>query len=88
MLETSGMAAVHTGDRARGDPVGDAVVAPVMALALTEDIVVDRVVLLGGEKTRVGGAKTGGEGVAGNKRLCTAPFFLPFKNLNKIYRSC
>ena len=78
MLETSGMAAVLTGDRARGDPVGDAVVAPVMALALIVDTVVDLVVRLVEERIRVGGAKTGGEGVAGNKRLCIVP--LPFKN--------
>ena len=80
MPETSDTVAVRAGDRDRGDLVGDAAVAPVTGPALIVDTVVDLV----GERTRVGGAKTGGEGVAGDKRLCIDPFFfLLFKKKKK-----
>ena len=74
MPETPGTAAVHIGDRDRGDLVGDAAVAPVTALALIADTVVDLVVRIVEERIRAGGAKAEGEGVAGNKRLCRDPF--------------
>ena len=75
MPETSDTVAVRAGDRDRGDLVGDAAVAPVIGQALTVDTVVDLVVRIVGERIRVGGAKTGGEGVAGDKCLCIDPFF-------------
>ena len=79
------MAAANTGGRDRGDPVVGVAVAPVKALALTEDTVADHVVDLGEEGTRDGGVKAGGGEVAGNKRPCIAPFFPPpfFSKLNR-----